>query len=521
MSDKNSSWSDSGYVISERYERHYLREQEPTMLSYAAASQGRAAPDPSLPFRYLDLGCGEGVTVACLAAANPHGEFVAVDFNQEHIKNAKFLVEQAGLTNVTFFQGSFKDFLETDQQPFDYIAAHGIISWVSEKDAEFIFKIATKYLTLGGIFYLCYYVRPGSIWNEVLHRMVQSFIDEQEDDSLSNKVYSGISFAEVVKNCGQSQLFTGNQRLQNKLMEYSKGSFKFNMHELGNKNLVSRFFCDLAENLECYGLEFAASAHCEMNNIANIVSKEHTKILGGLSLKMQQIQSSLLSFESFRWDIFRRPHTLDSKKDDLIDESSFFLDSSTYPPNLPKNVRLNARLVDFETNLNKKIFSLCRFGQMRIGEIIEHVDLSAYKEDDIRNAVQEMVASKYFRPLIKSACSHLSVKGARYRISSKLPYILFDRDFLISNEFYLPSEIAGGAMFAQGFSAFAIREIDGKHFADAMESARKKILDLNKKTQKKLSVDEISTDRGYQRAVLKFRTIDLPLLLKNKILHTI
>src|SRR3546814_10811048 len=64
-----------------------------------ALLHGFRVPDARAPFRYLELGCGQGFGLCLLAALYPHGAFVGVDFNPEHIAHARELAHGAGLSN--------------------------------------------------------------------------------------------------------------------------------------------------------------------------------------------------------------------------------------------------------------------------------------------------------------------------------------------------------------------------------------------------------------------------------------
>ena len=76
---QDPSWAD-GYVVDVGYTEGFYPELTPVLLGFAALLGGTGAPDFGRPFTYYELGCGNGKSTALLAAANPHGRFIGVDW---------------------------------------------------------------------------------------------------------------------------------------------------------------------------------------------------------------------------------------------------------------------------------------------------------------------------------------------------------------------------------------------------------------------------------------------------------
>ena len=86
-----SDWS-QGYVTEVSYTHGYYRELTPSVLGLSTLSQGLAGPGlGTRPLRILELGCGQGFSANVIAAANPHVDYTAVDFNPAHILGAEGL----------------------------------------------------------------------------------------------------------------------------------------------------------------------------------------------------------------------------------------------------------------------------------------------------------------------------------------------------------------------------------------------------------------------------------------------
>ncbi len=81
-------------------------------------------------FHYIDLGCGYGLTILCLAAAYPNAYFTAIDANPVHIEFARGLAEKASLQNIDFLTARFSDSSLKQVSPAHYVVADGVYSWV-------------------------------------------------------------------------------------------------------------------------------------------------------------------------------------------------------------------------------------------------------------------------------------------------------------------------------------------------------------------------------------------------------
>ncbi|MBP2294277.1 class I SAM-dependent methyltransferase [Azospirillum rugosum] len=161
-----SAWSD-GYNADIAYTHGAYRELAPGYLSYVCLLNGIRPPRADRPFRYCELGCGQGMTLNILAATHPQGRFVGIDFNPLHIAGARRLAEEAELPNVAFHERSFQQ-VAADGLPaedagdgFDFIALHGVYSWISPENRRAVVDILERMLKPGGLVYLSYNSQPG------------------------------------------------------------------------------------------------------------------------------------------------------------------------------------------------------------------------------------------------------------------------------------------------------------------------------------------------------------------------
>ena len=71
------------------YTTNFYREITPVWLATDPLLLGQRPPDLTRPFRYADLGCGNGFTALVVAATCPRAEVWGFDFNPTHIEMAR------------------------------------------------------------------------------------------------------------------------------------------------------------------------------------------------------------------------------------------------------------------------------------------------------------------------------------------------------------------------------------------------------------------------------------------------
>lgn len=158
-----------GYYAGEGYTYGTCQELAPSRLALTALLAGHTPPDLQGRFRYLDLGCGQGLNLCLLAAAHPQAEFVGVDFLPEHIAHGRGLAAAAALSNVSFVEGDFHALAASagnaasplGPEPFDLAVAHGILTWIAPELQTALLQLAAASLRPGGLLFLSANTLPG------------------------------------------------------------------------------------------------------------------------------------------------------------------------------------------------------------------------------------------------------------------------------------------------------------------------------------------------------------------------
>ncbi|QPN65701.1 class I SAM-dependent methyltransferase [Synechococcus sp. CBW1006] len=109
-----------------------------------------------------------GLGLCLLAAAYPEGQFVGIDFHPGHIAYSQWLAQELQISNIVFHEGDFSALAASEQQlpvgpdgHFDYVVAHGILSWIAEPVRQAMLGLTNRLLKPGGAFYCSYNTFPG------------------------------------------------------------------------------------------------------------------------------------------------------------------------------------------------------------------------------------------------------------------------------------------------------------------------------------------------------------------------
>ena len=100
-------------------------------------------PAPPDAARILDVGCGSGGNLLPMALLWPNSEYVGIDLASGAVAKAQAKAQELGLSNVRFEAADLME-LPADFGQFDYIIAHGFISWVPTAVRARLFEVSPR-----------------------------------------------------------------------------------------------------------------------------------------------------------------------------------------------------------------------------------------------------------------------------------------------------------------------------------------------------------------------------------------
>jgi SAM-dependent methyltransferase len=131
----------------------------------------RIDPAPPAECRVLELGCGDGGNLVPMAVALPGAQFLGIDASERAIARGRAVVETLGLANATLEVAAIERF-EPPQEPFDYVIAHGVYSWVEDPVRDRLLELCRAVLADRGIAYVSYNALPGGRLSGALREML-------------------------------------------------------------------------------------------------------------------------------------------------------------------------------------------------------------------------------------------------------------------------------------------------------------------------------------------------------------
>jgi SAM-dependent methyltransferase len=173
----------AGYVTDIPYVAGFKPMLAPAWLDYVALIGGKRPPARSGGFAWCDLGCGQGVTAAILAATHPQGVFHGIDAMPVHVDHATGLATEAGAANAHFHAADFAAALTLHLPRYDYIVAHGVYSWVGADVRAQLRQFVDRRLAPGGLVYVSYNALPGWTGDLPFQHLVRALAANARGDS--------------------------------------------------------------------------------------------------------------------------------------------------------------------------------------------------------------------------------------------------------------------------------------------------------------------------------------------------
>jgi SAM-dependent methyltransferase len=308
MERSDASRWDNGYVTDVTYTSNVYREITPSWLALTSLLFGQRPPDLARPFRYADLGCGNGMTAVLVAATCPHAEVWGFDFNPAHIDTARSWAAAAGLTNTTFVEASFADLAARDANAlpeFDFIVSHGVLSWISPNNQRLLVDVIGQRLRAGGLACLTYNATTG--WGAMLpvhtlmHQIAQ--VRPERTDLAVPAIFDHLT---LLKDAG-AKYFVANPTLEARLDALRKQDIRYVAHELLNADwhpLMAVTVMDAMAGAKC---QFLGSATLTENYDAISQPPGMLPLIGATSdPRMRETLRDFGMAQAFRRDVYRR-----------------------------------------------------------------------------------------------------------------------------------------------------------------------------------------------------------------------
>lgn len=252
-----NDWT-AGYRADVTYTHGYYPELNPARLVLPFLKSGIVPPSVS---HACELGFGQGVSINMHAAAGS-AEWHGTDFNPAQAGYARALATAAG-SSASLHDDAFEQFCQRDDLPeFDFIALHGIWSWVSDANRQHIVDFLARRLRVGGVLYISYNTQPGWAAFAPLRHLLHSHAETlaAPGRGIEERIGDAVAFAERLMETNPAYS-RANPQIAERLKKLKDQNRQYLAHEYFNADWCPMHVDTLATWLAPAKLSFACSAH--------------------------------------------------------------------------------------------------------------------------------------------------------------------------------------------------------------------------------------------------------------------
>ena len=240
------------------YPAQPFAQSHPRNLEMIATLLG-LTPPPIASARVLELGCGTGGNLIPMAATMPNATFVGIDYSPVQIDQARTFAESLALTNIRFEPLSILD-LAPDFGQFDYIIAHGLLSWVPRHVQAETFEVMRANLSEHGVAYVSFNVFPGWHARQWMREMMSFHAPEQPWQRAEERVQRARQICDFVLATPDVQNSPAGAMLKKEMEQWANRPAQYVVHEYLDETNHPFYFHQFAAEAERHGLQYLADA---------------------------------------------------------------------------------------------------------------------------------------------------------------------------------------------------------------------------------------------------------------------
>jgi methyltransferase-like protein/ubiquinone/menaquinone biosynthesis C-methylase UbiE len=214
--------------------------------------------------RVLELGCATGGNLVPMAAALPNANFVGIDYSQVQIDQAQRFADAASLKNISLQTLSILD-IPLDFGRFDYIIAHGLLSWVPPDVQRKTFEVIRDHLTENGVAYISFNAFPGWHSRQWTREMMTFHAPRIEGQSADDRVHRAREICEIVAESPEIAQSPAGALLKREMAGWIDRPARYVVHDYLEESNWPFYFHDFVAQARAHDLEYLADAQ---NNAA-------------------------------------------------------------------------------------------------------------------------------------------------------------------------------------------------------------------------------------------------------------
>lgn len=254
----NEDWS-AGYVVDTGYTYGCYPELNPVRAAFPLLLKGLRAPRIETA---CELGFGQGCSAAVHAATQADIDWWGCDFAPAQAVFARDLVAASG-AKANFFDDAFDEFAERPGLPeFDFVALHGVWSWVNDEARAKIIAFLRRKLKPGGLVYVSYNAQPGWAMAGPLRHLMKRHAETLGAPGLGPAANLDAALSTMQRFFALDPVYSRlNPGVVDRLEGLLKQDRAYMVHEYMNRDWRPMWFADVEARLSTAKLSFAGSAY--------------------------------------------------------------------------------------------------------------------------------------------------------------------------------------------------------------------------------------------------------------------
>ena len=371
-----------GYITDLHYLSSFFNANAPNHLRIVQLLNGQRPPDRDAKYRCLEIGAGSGVGLAVIAASDPNGEFVAVDYMPGHIAAGAQFGRAAKMTNIDFVEADIVELVNSndhDLGEFDYIICHGVYSWVGPQVREAILALLRKSLRPGGLLFFGYNSLPGWTMTGPAQKLISEF-GKSAAGAVQDRVVGAFDFVNQMarleaKFLDPDQIPVLGRKASDGVADLGGNEIRYLAHEYFSEQWSPEYFIDVARELAAEKMDFVGSATMTDLFSPMVATEPQRQLLANVPDKLMVEQlKDYFSPQMYRRDVYVRgyaPITDRERTKRLKDERMMLIG---HPEKF--EYKINCRLGEAELPRAPYEAALEKLaeGPCTIGDIVSHIE---------------------------------------------------------------------------------------------------------------------------------------------------